>query len=140
MLSKVLKGDRMADQVIDVLQTILGKTLHFSDTTVRQHIIPQVQNLLSTHGDITSILLLVAVAYFSILILGRASRWMYSLVMTIVRLAFFALFAVAAIYAIRGNQNGTTDFKQLGGMMMRWMLGRQSILDLGREILGYVKV
>ena len=65
---------------------------------------------------------------------------MYSFVMTFVRLAFFALFAVAAIYAVRGNQTGITDFKQLGGMITRWMMGRQSIFDLGREILGYIKV
>src|SRR5579871_5560416 len=94
--------------VIDFLKSasskILSKTYSEGWTLGQNHVFPLVRSLLSNHPDIASLLLLLITLYVSLMVLNTASRWMYSMVMTIVRMVFLVAMVLGAIWLVKVGQ------------------------------------
>jgi hypothetical protein len=81
--------------------SFLSETYSQGYALTEQHIAPTVRSLLSNHPDIASLALLLIVFYISLLVLNTASRWMYSVVMSIVRLLFMAALVLGAVWVVK---------------------------------------
>jgi hypothetical protein len=81
--------------------SFLSKTYSQGYALTEQHVAPTVRSLLSNHPDIASLALLLIIFYISLLVLNTASRWMYSIIMSVVRLLFMAALVLGVVWVVK---------------------------------------
>jgi len=91
----------------------------------REYVFPTLRSLLSNHPDITSLFLILITLYISLVVLNTASRWMYSFVMGIIRMAFLAALVLGAVWVIKVGQ-GENGSETITG-------GAQWVMDKGKR-------
>jgi hypothetical protein len=114
---------------------VLSKTYTGSWTVAEEYILPMFRSLLSSHPDIASLLLLLIVLYVSLMVLSTASRFMYSMVMTVVRMAVLAAMVLGAVWLVKvgQGQNGTETVSN--GLNWAVNKGRQYAFQAAGEFL-----
>ncbi|BFZ60246.1 hypothetical protein YB2330_001274 [Saitoella coloradoensis] len=95
-----------ASTVMDTLLTVMG----YAQTAVRETTRiagPRLYALSQSHPDLTSIFMLLAILWVSMSILTRAGRFMYSTVVSTIKMAIFSA-VVAFVWAIVQKGHGLT--------------------------------
>ena len=88
----------------------------------QEYIFPILRNLLSSHPDITSPFLLLITLYISLMILNTASRWIYSFVISILRMIFMATLVLGAVWVIKVGQGENGSEAVAGGV--HWVVDK----------------
>ena len=97
------------DFVKSVSAKVAGKTYTQGMALSEAYVFPTLRSLLSSHPDIASLLVLLIVLYISITVLTTASRFVYSMVMSIVRMVVLAGMILGTVWLVKvgQGQNGT---------------------------------
>ena len=115
----------MLDYAKSIAVSLLSKAYIQGYVLTEQYILPTLRSLLSNHPDVASLLLLLITLYVSLLVLNTASRWMYSIIMSLVRLFFMAALVLGAVWVVKVGR-GEDIVKTVGG-------GMQWTMDKGRQ-------
>jgi hypothetical protein len=99
----------------------------------QEYVMPTLRSLLSSHPDITSLFLLLITLYVSLMVLNTASRWMYSLVLGIIRMLFMMALVLGALWVIRVGQGEDGPEAVKGGIQSAMDKGKQYIWDVMGE-------
>jgi len=115
--------------------SFLSKAYTQGYALTEQYILPTLRSLLSNHPDVASLLLLLITFYVSLLVLNTASRWMYSIVMSLVRLFFMAALVLGAVWVVKVGR-GEDAVKTVSEGMQRVMyMGRQYAWAAAGQVL-----
>ena len=80
-------------------------------TSLKTHLVGPLKQYATSQPDLTNIALLLFIVYLSLVILGMASRWIYSVVVTTLRLLLFVAVIGGGIWVWqRGPQKSQSDF------------------------------
>ena len=101
----------------------------------REYVFPTLRSLLSSHPDITSLFLILITLYISLVVLNTASRWMYSFVMGIVRMAFLAALVLGAVWVIKVGQGENGSETITGGAQWVMDKGKRYVWNAAGEML-----
>jgi Nuclear pore assembly and biogenesis len=112
----------------------LGKSYSQGWALSQEHIFPTLRSLLSSHPDITSLVLLLIVLYVSLTVLNTASRWMYSFVMGIIRMAVMLALVVGAVWVIKVGQGEDASATVTGGINWAMDKGKQYIWNTAGDL------
>lgn len=115
--------------------SILAKMSSHGYTLGQEYVFPTLQSLLSSHPDITSLFLLLITLYISILVLNTASRWMYSFIMSIVRMVFLAALVLGAMWVIKVGQGENASESVSGGVQWAMDKGKRYVWNAAGEML-----
>jgi hypothetical protein len=113
----------------------LAKTSSHGYTLGQDYVFPTLRKLLSSHPDITSLFLLLITLYISILVLNTASRWMYSFIMSIVRMVFLAALVLGAVWVIKVGQGENGSETAAGGVQWVMDKGKRYVWNAAGEML-----
>ena len=97
------------DFVKNASAKVLSKTYSEGWTLGQNYLLPTVRSIWSSHPDIASLIVLLITLYVSLTVLNTASRWMYSMVMTMVKMVFLVAMVLGAVWLVKVGQgeNGT---------------------------------
>jgi Nuclear pore assembly and biogenesis len=107
-------------------------------TLSQKYILPTAQSLASRHPDLASLLLLLILLYVSLMVLRTASRWMYSLVVGIVRTAFILLLLLGTIWIIKVGQGDDKTADKFASSF-QWALNKGKQVAWNAAAKGYFK-
>ncbi|KAG0634317.1 hypothetical protein HOY80DRAFT_928892 [Tuber brumale] len=80
-------------------------------TMLKAHLISPLKQYATSQPDLMNIVLLLVIVYLSLSILGMASRWIYSVVISTLRLLLFVALVGGGIWVWqRGPQKSQSDF------------------------------
>jgi len=114
---------------------ILNKSASSTWYVSKEHIAPTLRNLLQSHPDFTSLLLLLITLYVSIMVLTTASRWMYSAVMTMVKLVFTMALILGAVWVVKVGQGENATETVTSGIQWTMNQGKRYVWNAAGEIL-----
>ncbi|RPB03195.1 hypothetical protein L873DRAFT_1801337 [Choiromyces venosus 120613-1] len=87
-------------------------------TSLKTHLLGPLKQYATSQPDLMNIALLLVIVYLSLSILGMASRWIYSVVITTLRLLLFVVIVGGAIWVWqRGPQKSQSDFLKVVKMV-----------------------
>jgi Nuclear pore assembly and biogenesis len=115
--------------------SFLSKSYSQGWTLCQEYVLPALRSLLSSHPDIASLFLLLITLYVSLMVLNTASRWMYSLVLGIVRMFFMMALVVGALWVVRVGQGKDTSEDVLGNVQWAMDKGKQYIWNVVGDLL-----
>jgi uncharacterized membrane protein len=100
----------------------LSKSFSTGYGLARDYVFPTLRSLLSSHPDITSLLLLLVTLYVSLMVLNTASRWMYSAVMGVVKMVVMLALILGAVWVVKTGQGENATENMAGGV--QWAMGK----------------
>lgn len=87
-------------------------------TSLKTHLVGPLKQYATSQPDLTNIALLLFIVYLSLVILGMASRWIYSVIITTLRLLLFVGVIGGGIWVWqRGPQKSQSDFLKVVEMV-----------------------
>lgn len=100
----------------------------------QDYVIPTVRSVSSTHPDIASLFVLLITLYISLRVLNTASRWMYSIVMSIVRMVIFGVLVLGAVWMVKVGQGEDASKTVTDGVQWAMDKGRQYVWNAAGEL------
>ena len=100
----------------------------------QEYVFPTVRSLLSSHPDITSLFLLLITLYVSLMVLSTASRWMYSFIMGIFRMAVMLVLILGAVWVVKVGQGEDASPKIAGVFQWAMDKGKRYVWNAAGEL------
>jgi Nuclear pore assembly and biogenesis len=122
--------DVVLDYLKSNLYTLANTSYEIGTTFAQDYVVPGLRSLFSTHPDIASLLLLLLILYTSLMILNTATRWMYSFVMTVIRMIFLAALVLGAVWIIKIGQGEDASASVASSVDWAKAKGREYILNI----------
>jgi hypothetical protein len=113
----------------------LNKTFSTSYTFAQEYVFPTLRSLLSSHPDITSLLLLLFLLYASLVVLNTASRWMYSFILGFLRMVVMLALVLGAVWVIKVGQGENATEHISGGVQWAMGKGKRYVWDAAGDLL-----
>jgi undecaprenyl pyrophosphate phosphatase UppP len=93
----------------------------------RSQVITPLRQYATSQQDLMNIALLLVIVYLTLTILGMASRWIYAILISTVRMLMFVLVIGGGIWMWkRGLQKSQTDFWTLMEIASQWVNNGQA--------------
>ncbi len=125
----------LADYLKSASFAAVNKSFSEGWAVTQDYVFPTLRSLLSSHPDITSLFLLLIMLYVSLVVLNTASRWLYSFVMGIVRMAVMGALVLGVVWAIKVGQGEDATETVSGGLQWAMDKGKRYVWNAAGEFL-----
>lgn len=126
---------RLVDYLKSASFAAVNKSVSEGWAVTQDYVFPTLRSLLSSHPDITSLFLLLITLYVSLVVLNTASRWMYSVIMGIVRMAVMGALVLGVVWAIKVGQGEDASDTVSGGLQWAMDKGKRYVWNAAGEFL-----